>query len=146
LYSLESPYWIETSLNPSFILWRFKWTQHGYIQKGKIGNIADIKNVSIFDEFNFEIWILIISTPLFVTLKSRSVSSLQILTYKFQEKFGVYFFLTFWPMVLPGLAWACLWPKMAKNWVKMNSPEHDVNRKVVDNGLIHLNVKYERIL
>ena len=43
-----------------------------------------------------------------------------------------------------GLAWACPWPKMASKWVKMNFPEHGVNRKVVDNGLIHLNVQYER--
>ena len=47
-------------------------------------------------------------------------------------------------MDLPGLAWACPWPKMASKWVKMNFPEHGVNRKVVDNGLIHLNVQYER--
>ena len=26
----------------------------------------------------------------------------------------------------------------------MNFPEHGLNRKVVDNGLIHLNAQYER--
>ena len=47
---------------------------------------------------------------------------------KAKKKFGL-----FDPWTCLGLAWACPWPKMASKWVKMNFPEHGVNRKVVDN-------------
>ena len=63
---------------------------------------------------------------------------------QFTKKKQKKFFGLFDPWTCLGLAWACPWPKMASKWVKMNFPEHGVNRKVVDNGLIHLNVQYER--
>ena len=63
---------------------------------------------------------------------------------QFAKKKQKIIFGLFDPWTCLGLAWACPWPKMASKWVKMNFPEHGVNRKVVDNGLIHLNVQYER--
>ena len=53
---------------------------------------------------------------------------------QFAKKKQKMFFGLFDPWTCLGLAWACPWPKMASKWVKMNFPEHGVNRKVVDNG------------